>query len=70
MSLAAAFGVVVLLGLMAVARVRHRVGPADTGGSGAAALRRGTLSGRILLEAEGVAMAVSLIVMAAMALIP
>lgn len=70
MSVAAASGVVVLLGLMLVARVRHRVEPAPAGGAGAAVLRRGALRARILLEAEGVAMAISLIVMAAMVLIP
>lgn len=74
MSLAAAAGVVVLLGLMLVARVRPRVRhgavPERAGRAGAAVLRRGALSGRILLEAEGVAMAISLIVMAAMVLVP
>ncbi|MFJ4165053.1 hypothetical protein ACIPY5_05810 [Microbacterium sp. NPDC089698] len=70
MSVAAASGVVVLLGLMLVARVRHRVEAAPAGGAGAAVLRRGALRARILLEAEGVSMAISLIVMAAMVLIP
>ncbi|MFB7844561.1 hypothetical protein [Microbacterium sp. NPDC056052] len=70
MSLAAAAGVVALLGLMLVARVRHRADPARADAAGAAVLRGGALSGRILLEAEGVAMVVSLIVMAAMVLLP
>ena len=70
MSLAAAAGVVVLVGLMLVARVRHGAVPERAGRAGAAVLRREALSGRILLEAEGVAMAISLIVMAAMVLVP
>jgi len=69
MSLVATGGVVLLLGLMLVARVRHRVDPGGAGGAGAGVLRRGAPRGRILLEAEGVAMAISLIVMAAMVLL-
>jgi len=88
MSLAAGLGVAVLLGLMLVARIRHRAGsagvdaaagrlsgplrPASERSPAAVADLRGrvALRGRILLEVEGAAMAVSLIFMAAMVLAP
>ena len=85
MSVAAAIGVAALLGLMVLARVRHRgdvgspvsgspvSGGAVSGGvaAGSALVRlRGVPRGRILLEAEGAAMAVSLVVMAVMVLAP
>jgi len=88
MSLVAGIGVAVLLGLMLVARIRHRAGstgvdaaagrlsgrlpPASERSPAAVADLRGrvALRGRILLEVEGVAMAVSLIFMAAMVLAP
>ena len=76
MSAAAAIGVAALLGLMVLARVRHRgaagapVPGAAAAGGAAATPRRGAPRGRILLEAEGAAMAVSLVVMAVMVLAP
>ena len=88
LSVVAAAGVAVLLGLMLFARVRHRadlgraaavgaraaarvVAVAAGGASSGHAVTRGSgaLNGRILLEAEGAAMAVSMVVMGAMVLV-
>lgn len=66
MSLLVGAGVAVLLALMLAARVRHQAG--SSAGSGAGAARGGAHSGQVLLKAEGIAMAISLIVMAAMVL--
>lgn len=75
----AVIGVAGLLALMLAAHVRHRTGaaPGDRGrvagrertGRASAAVAQRSVDGRRLLEAEGVAMAVSLVVMAAMALV-
>ncbi|MGO4680548.1 hypothetical protein [Microbacterium sp. 2MCAF23] len=88
LSVVAATGVTVLLGLMLFARVRHRtvlgraaavgaratasvVAVAAGGASSGRGVTRGSgvLNGRILLEAEGAAMAVSMVVMGAMVLV-
>ncbi|MBS1907928.1 MAG: hypothetical protein JST33_15515 [Actinobacteria bacterium] len=59
------------LAARAVRRGPEPAPPAGAGaGVGAGVLRRRAISGRTLLEAEGIAMAVSLVVMAAMVLMP
>lgn len=63
-------GVGVGVGVVARALARREPDPVRAERAGAAMLRHGAHSGGILLEAEGVAMAVSLIVMAAMVLLP
>ncbi|GAB6856883.1 hypothetical protein [Microbacterium xylanilyticum] len=61
MTVVAVVAAAALLGLMVVARVRH--------GGVAVAMGRRRAHGRILLETEGAAMALSLVVMAAMLLV-